>query len=183
MSPVEKRNIVKDRKKGAQTEISFCNLMQRHGYYTHRFQESISRAAVFEKGEEHIVMPDVWVIPKHGNQFLAEVKGKYPNQYNAYGLEKYRVDSLEFVAKLTNLPVMYVIFDTVDEIWYWANMVKLIEYLNENPDKIFFSKTYSGGEVKRLPTGYFPKSLFYKLELFLESQIGDRNDIMESYKK
>ena len=145
--------------------------MQKHDCYTYRFQENISRAAVFMKEYSHIVMPDVWVIPKHGNQFLAEVKGKYPTQHNDYGLEKYRIDSFGCITEMTNLPVMYVIFDTKDKTWYWANMVNLIKYLNENPDKIFWSPTYVGGEVKRLPTGYFPKSLFYKLELFLKSQL------------
>jgi hypothetical protein len=134
--------------------------MQKYGCFTYRFQKGYPKAAVLKRLDEYVLLPDVWVIPKDKPPFFAEVKAKYPSRYNAYGLEKYRVESLIKISDLTLIPVLYVIYDTRDEDWYWQDFKTLLKH----PYKEFWSKTYVSGEVKRLPTCYFQKHWFTKTE-------------------
>lgn len=158
--PVKKEKLEEDRKRGKQTELEFCKLMQKHGCFTYRFQKGYPKAAVFERNNEYIILPDVWIVLETSTSFFAEVKGKYPSKYGAYGLEKYRVESLNKISGLTGFDVLYAIYDTRDKVWYWSSL----KNLTKQPYKEFWSKTYVAGEVKRLPTCYFQKAWFIEIE-------------------
>ena len=158
--PVKKERLEEDRRKGKETELAFCKLMQKHGCFTHRFQKGYPKAAVLKRNDEYILLPDVWIVPEVKNPYFAEVKGKYPSRYDAYGLERYRVDSLIRISDLTDIVVLYAIYDTSDKEWYWNDLKKLVK----QPYKEFRSETYVDGEVKRLPTCYFQKAWFIEVE-------------------
>jgi len=158
--PVKIERLEEDRKRGEKTEHEFCELMQKYGCFTHRFQKGYPKSAVLERGSEYIILPDMWVVAERNHPYFAEVKGKYPSRYGAYGLERYRVDSLIKISDLTGITVLYVIYDTKDNEWYWND----IKMLMKQPYKEFWSQTYVAGEVKRLPTCYFQKEWFIKAE-------------------
>lgn len=157
--PVTADRISADRERGERTEIEFCLLIQKHGYYTFRFQEGRSGSAVLERNQEHIVLPDVFAISNSG-MFFAEVKSKYPNKHGSFGLEKYRALSLLTFKSYIKSPVLYAIYDTKAEKWVWND----IAILMQKPFKEFESKTYFAGGVKSLPTLYFKKKWFLKIE-------------------
>lgn len=159
-NPVKKERLEEDRRKGKQTELAFCKLMQKHGCFTYRFQKGYPKAAVLERNDEYILLPDVWIVSEVDNPYFAEVKGKYPSRYNAYGLETYRVDSLIRVSDLTGVVVLYAVYDTRAKEWYWNDLRELMK----QPYKEFRSETYVADEVKRLPTCYFQKAWFIEVE-------------------
>ncbi len=157
--PVTADRIVADRERGERTEIEFCLIMQRHGYFTFRFQEGRNSSAILVRNWEHIVLPDVFVLSNSG-MFFAEVKGKYPNKHGSFGLEKYRALSLFDLESFIRSPVLYAIYDTKAEKWLWNDIANLMK----KPFKEFVSKTYFAGGVKALPTLYFKKKWFLKIE-------------------
>lgn len=152
-------NLPEDRRRGEWVELEFCKLMHNHKCFTHRFQKGYSKAAVMESNGEYILLPDVWVVWK--SSLLAEVKWKYPNRYDSYGLEQYRIDSLKKIATMTEVPVFYVILDSEDSVWYWEDFANLLK----RPYKTFPGKSYVGGEVKSgVPIVYFQKDWFLTIE-------------------
>lgn len=159
-NPVKKERLEEDRKKGERAEHKFCQLMQNYGCFTYRFQKGYPKAAVLERNDKYIILPDVWIIPENRPPFFAEVKAKYPSKYGAYGLERYRVDSLIRILNLTGVAILYTIYDTRDKQWYWNDLKRLLE----KPYKEFRSRTYADGEVKKLPTCYFQKAWFIEAE-------------------
>lgn len=150
----DSRNIDSDREEGERREAEFCQLMNNLGCFTYRFQD-IDKAAVLLGNNDRIILPDVWVIIEVAQQFFAEVKGKYPNRYNSYGIEEYRVLAYQRITKLTGLIILYFIFDTRDERWYYADFDKLYHHR-----KVYPCDSYVGGIMRRVNCYYFDKDLF-----------------------
>jgi hypothetical protein len=160
VNPISKKRLEEDRKKGIEAEVNFCKLLQKYDCFTYRFQKGYNKAAVLERGDEYIILPDVWVIPLNNDDFFCEVKSKYPSRYGSYGLEEYRILSLLRISAVTKRKVLYAVYDTIDQIWYWKNL----KTLENMPYKRYRSETYVDGSVKRLPVHYYQKAWFKQIE-------------------
>ncbi len=164
--PVIKEHQQQDRAIGEKYELEFCNLMQKLGCFTHRFQKGYPSSAVIEREKERINLPDIWVVLDKKRIFdldllfvFVEVKGKYPTKVGeSYGLEEYRVNIFKRFQEIIKTQVVYAVFDTVDKIWRWNLIDELM-----NDVKTFRGDSYVGNEVKKVNICYFPKSKFIKI--------------------
>ncbi|MBD3193177.1 MAG: hypothetical protein GF308_21265 [Candidatus Heimdallarchaeota archaeon] len=159
--PGQCEDLSRDRRKGEKAEIEFCQLMKDNDFDTVRLQAfTKGRAASLEHQDNHIVLADIFLIAPNNNILLAEIKEKYPNKYNSYGLEEYRLNHYLEFQKITGIPVMYAIKDVHDEgKWFWNNLDSLIEY---GPKK-FMGSSWVDGREQRVLIYYFQKTWFKEI--------------------
>ena len=171
--PISKRRLEEDRREGAIHEGNFCRLMHGLGYWTYRYQAmKVTGSVVLERGDEKIILPDVWLIKSPTFEFYAEVKGKthtygvYAPE-NCFGLERYRLESALKLAELVPALVMYVIYHkknkedlngTVEQ-WVWQDFKILARKIYEER----WGESYVAGEVKEVPICYWKKEEFVPL--------------------
>lgn len=171
--PISKRQLEGDRREGAIHEGNFCKLMQTLGYWTYRYQAmKVTGSVVLERGDERIILPDVWLVKSPTLEFYAEVKGKthtygvYAPE-NCFGLERYRLESALKLAELVSVPVIYVIYHKknkedlkgIVEQWVWQEFKTLAKKIHEEQ----WGESYVANEVKRVPICYWKVEVFIPL--------------------
>ena len=151
-------NLSEDRKIGAKAEIEICDILKTQNFDTIRLQYySIEKAASIRKGEELIVLGDIFVISPNNELFVIEVKEKYPNKYESYGLEEYRLNHYLNFERLTNIPVIYAIKDTHENgKWYWNTFNELLIF----QPKRFPGYSWVNGNKEKVDIVYFKKIWF-----------------------
>jgi len=162
--PIRKSRLERDREEGKRHEENFCKLMQSLGYWTFRYQEFKTESVALKRGDETIILPDVWLVKSPTFEFYAEVKGKSPTHgyyapKDCFGLEEYRLKSALRLAELVSAHVMYVIFNKEDSEWIWNEFRTLEKKILATE----WGESYVGGEVKNVPICYWKKDLFTPL--------------------
>jgi hypothetical protein len=138
--------------------------MHNLGYWTYRYQEFKSESVALKRGDETIILPDVWLVKSPTFEFYAEVKGKSPTHgyyapINCFGLEEYRLKSALRLAALVPAHVMYAIFNKQDKEWIWNEFRTLAKRIHET----CMGDSYVAGEVKEVPICYWKKEEFIPL--------------------
>jgi len=151
-------NLNEDRKKGAKAEIEFCKLLMKKGYDTLRLQYfSKEQAASINLNGNKNVLGDIFVISPNHEIFVVEVKEKYPNKFDSYGLEEYRLKHYIEFQKYLKIPVIYAIKDTKDSNeWYWNCFDNLMVF---NP-RSFLGDSWVNGSKQKVKIYYFKKNWF-----------------------
>lgn len=147
-----------DRRKGAKAEEEFCNLLEKYDYDTLRLQyfTKVNAASIIVNNKV-IVLGDIFVISPINEVFIVEIKEKYPNKYDSYGLEEYRLKHYLDFEKITGIPVIYAIKDTYESgRWYWNNFKELLLF----KPKQFPGHSWVGGVKQRVEIYYFKKIWF-----------------------
>jgi hypothetical protein len=163
--PISKSRLERNREEGKRHEENFCKLMHTLGYWTYRYQEfKTAESVALKKGEETIILPDVWLVKSPTFEFYAEVKGKSPTHgyyapIDCFGLEEYRLKSALRLADLVTARVMYVIFNKEDKEWIWNEFRTLAKRIHETR----IGDSYVAGEVKEVPICYWKKEEFTPL--------------------
>lgn len=104
-----------------------------------------------------IVLGDIFVISPINEVFIVEIKEKYPNKYESFGLEEYRLKHYLDFEKITGIPVIYAIKDTYENgRWYWNNFKELLLF----KPKQFPGYSWVGGVKQRVEIYYFKKIWF-----------------------
>lgn len=163
--PISKGRLEENRREGAIHEGNFCRLMHGLGYWTYRYQAmKVTGSVVLERGDEQIILPDVWLLKSPTFEFYAEVKGKSPTHgyyapIDCFGLEEYRLKSALRLAELVPARVMYVIFNKQENGWIWNEFRTLAKRIHETRT----GESYVAGEVKEVPICYWKKEEFIQL--------------------
>jgi hypothetical protein len=162
--PIGKSRLERDREEGRIHEENFCKLMHKLDYWTYRYQAYATKSVALKRGEEIIILPDVWLVKSPTFEFYSEIKGKFPTKGvysppNCFGLEKYRLESALKLADLVPAHVMYVIFDKQDNKWVWNEFKTLAKKILATE----WGDSYVDGEVRNVPICYWKREQFIPL--------------------
>ncbi|MBV6343313.1 hypothetical protein [Candidatus Magnetobacterium casense] len=87
----------------------FADMMNRW-YGVHKFDKAPSPIITLPNGMR-IILADVLLLEKEGENYYCEVKHKAPTKFGSYGLEEYRFNSLKRLQEYVRAKVLYVIHD------------------------------------------------------------------------
>lgn len=88
---------------------NFAKMMNRW-YGVHKFDKAPSPIITLPNGAR-IILADVLLLEKDGENYYCEVKHKSPTRFHCYGLEEYRFGSLQRLQEYVKAKVLYVIHD------------------------------------------------------------------------
>lgn len=164
------------RKLGDYWSDRFAEIMQRW-FGIHKFDKTPSPVITLPN-KTRIILPDVMLFERYGENYYCEVKHKVPNVHGNYGLEKYRFDSLVNMLSWAKGTILYVIHDYESigrdskinrlEDWYCAD----IKRLSEARKQTFPGQSIVNGEYKRVPIHYWSACEWNLLYLHL-GKIGE----------
>ena len=144
--------------------------MMNNWYGVHKFDKAPSPIISLPNGER-IILADVFLLERHGENYYCEVKHKKPNRYGRYGLEEYRFKSLRRLQEYVKGRVLYIIHDhsiaggkfvRKNNIDHWR--VADIELLGRSEYRCFPGDSIVNSEMKQhIPIYYWLAALWIPL--------------------
>jgi len=169
-------NLSQDRNIGAMWERNFCRLAAQFGrtftpMQIGREQSAQAYGQVDGKWNQW-TLPDVtvWTCPGEHH----EIKHKEPTPYDSFGLERYRLDALEWFMKETGQVVFYTIHrhdlnggreskSNHIEHWFTANVQTLVEAIASKVAILRRGPSWCGGKKIETLIVYWPVRLWAPL--------------------
>lgn len=164
-------NLQADRSLGNYWEREFCTMAYHRGicFTAHQWNNQ-SSASAWSKRCKHkpLTLPDVTLWSAPGQHH--EIKHKEPNKHGSIGLEKYRLDALEWFFLETRQSVFYTLHrhdlaggkhvkeNNIDH-WVTCDVSKLLD----SGYKLYNGSSWVNGVEKRVPICYWPVGIFSPL--------------------
>lgn len=145
--------------------------MMNHWYGVHKFDKAPSPIITLPNGKV-IILADVLLLERAGENYYCEVKHKSPTKYQTYGLEEYRFNSLWRLQEYVKARVLYVIHDhslnsgvdnRYNNIDHWR--IAEISLLKRSSYQCFRGDSLINGELKHnVPIYYWAITLWVPLQ-------------------
>lgn len=147
--------------------------MMNQWFGIHKFDKAPSPVIDLPNGER-IILADVMLFERQGENYYCEVKHKNPTKWNTYGLEQYRFESLAKLTRWAKGVVLYVIHDyTIPgrenqrnylSDWYCVEITKLervTKFTSWGPSLV-------AGVTKRVPIHYWGIENWERLSVYFD---------------
>lgn len=164
-------SVLADRALGNYWSAQFGSMMNTW-YAVHKFDKAPSPIVRLPNGDK-VILADVLLLERNGENYYCEVKHKKPNRYDNYGLEEYRAKSLQRLQEYAKGKVLYVIhdhalaggkFNQQNNIHHWR--VTDITALCQAEHKCFWGESIVDSIRKRVPIWYWPATLWLPLQSY-----------------
>lgn len=178
---VGKHGNASDRRLGEYWEAQFITMCKDIGWEAWPFAKKKGPAFYDPETKETFISPDVWILRRGDRQYACEVKHKCPTKTGAYGLEKYRADSLLSLGRLYRnqfgpVTSLYVIHNhalsggrdcKINNILHWQ--AQTLETMQQNISGTWRGPTYWAGGVIEAEIHYYKTEIFIPAVYFLDS--------------
>ncbi len=164
MSRIGKDGHANDRMLGEFWEDESIKVFEKLGYQSELYQRK--HGATITVSGQQFICPDIKVWDKKRQVFYAEVKHKYANRSDMFGLETERIRSFLGFQKMKGVKILYLIHDYegqdkhskhhVNNQWIgqWLDRLE-VHYFKGTTD------TYKGGRIiEDVPNHLYPRFLF-----------------------
>jgi hypothetical protein len=136
--------------------------MMNHKFGIHKFDKAPSPVIILPNSDR-IILADVILFEKDGENYYCEVKHKQPTKTMCYGLEQYRFNSLVKLQEWSKGIVLYVIhnyslnggkFNLANDVNHWeVSTIKALQLIK--PYISWYSPSLVNGVLKKVPICYW----------------------------